>query len=233
VKVSPGRAALLAVLAQLSACGGLFHSSARPEQTYYLRAPAAAATPAPGAAVAHAEPPSSVSLRVGHPTADPGLDTPHIMLVRADHRMDFYVGGRWPAPVPDVVEALTVQALRGAGQWSSVEDSRTPFPSSYLLQIAVRRFEADYTGGGEAPEVHVALDCIMGRREGREVLVAFTAAGSAHAGANRLTEVVAAFEQAAGAALTELAQQVAQAAQSDRAAQNGALPSPSSTRQSQ
>ncbi|HYM27382.1 MAG TPA: ABC-type transport auxiliary lipoprotein family protein [Steroidobacteraceae bacterium] len=225
-----GALALLA--AQLGGCGGLLHSNAQPEQTYYLRAPAAG-TAAPAAAPVANPDALAVSLRVGHPSADPGLDSPHIMLVRADHRMDFYVGSRWAAPVSDVVEALTVQTLRGSQQWTSVEDSRSPFPSSYLLQIAIRRFDADYTAGGAAPTVHVVLDCIMGRREGREVVASFVASGSAAAGANRLSEVVGAFEQAAGAALAALGQQAAEAARSDRAAQNGAAPSPSSTRQSQ
>ncbi len=224
--------ALVLIAAQLGGCGGLLHSNAQPEQTYYLRAPGAAA-PAPADAPVAAADALSVSLRVGHPSADPGLDSPHIMLVRADRRMDFYLGSRWAAPVPDLVEALTVQTLRGSGQWTSVEDSRSPFPSSYLLQIAVRRFEADYTGGEAAPTVHVVLDCIMGRREGREVVTTFVASGSASAGANRLAEVVAAFEQAAGTALTALAQQAAQAARNDHTPQNGAAPSPSSTRQSQ
>ena len=225
-----GALALLA--AQLGGCGGLLHSNAQPEQTYYLRAPAAD-TAAPAAAPVANPDALAVSLRVGHPSADPGLDSPHIMLVRADHRMDFYVGSRWAAPAPDLVEALAVQTLRGSQQWASVEDSRSPFPSGYLLQIAIRRFDADYTAGGAAPTVHVVLDCIMGRREGREVVATFVASGSAAAGANRLSEVVAAFEQAAGAALTALAQQAAAAARSDHTAQNGAAPSPSSTRQSQ
>ena len=43
------------------------------------------------------------SLRVGHPVAAPGLDSSHIMLVQADHRMNFYIGSRWPAPVADVL----------------------------------------------------------------------------------------------------------------------------------
>ena len=223
-----GALALLA--AQLGGCGGLLHSNAQPEQTYYLRAPAA--DTAPAAPVANPDA-LAVSLRVGHPSADPGLDSPHIMLVRADHRMDFYVGSRWAAPVPDLVEALTVRTLRGSQQWASVEDSRSPFPSGYLLQIAIRRFDADYTAGGAAPTVHVVLDCIMGRREGREVVATFVASGSAAATANRLSEVVDAFEQAAGAALTALGQQAAAAARGDHAAQNGAAPRPSSTRQSQ
>ena len=225
-------AALLCAL--LAGCSGLFQSKVRPEQTYYLRAPAAAAPAADGPAAASAVA-MAASVRVSRTLAGPGLDSPHIMLLQADHRMNFFSGSRWPAPAPEVVEALAVQTLRGSGQWASVEDSRSSFPSAYLLQVVVRRFDADYTGGGAAPEVHVVLDCIIGRREGREVVKTFIASGTATAAANRLAEVVAAFEQATDSALTVLAAEAAQAARADseRAAQNAPSPEPSSSRPSQ
>jgi len=220
--------------ALLAGCSGL-RSSAQPEQTYYLRAPDAAAAAAGGGAAPAGSAAMPRSLRVGHPLADPGLESPHIMLVQADHRMNFYAGSRWPAPAADLIETLAVQTLSASGQWATVMDSRSPFPSNYLLQLAVRRFDADYTGGGAAPEVHVVLDCIIGRREGRDVVTTFVAAGVARAAANRLSDVVAAFEQATGAALGALAQQAALAARADSepGAQNAASPAPSSSRHSQ
>ncbi len=203
--------ALLTACAALAAtgCTGLFHSTAPPEQTFLLRAPAppAAAAPAapPGAALA--SPAALPSIRVSQPGADPGLNSSRIILVQADHRLNFYSGSRWAGPVPDLVEALTVETLRASGGWQSVQDADSPFPSDYLLRIRVRRFEADYTGGGPAPEVHVVLDCVVGQREGREVLASFIAQGSATAAADRMSAVVAAFEQATDEALTSLAQQ--------------------------
>jgi cholesterol transport system auxiliary component len=239
VKGASRGACALALLCALSACAGLLQSSARPEQTYYLRAPAAASTAAEAGAGAEASaaapPPLGVSVRVGHPLAAPGLDSPHIMLVQADHRMNFFAGSRWAAPAPDVVEALAVQTLRASGVWASVEDTASPFPSDYLLQITLRRFDADYTEGAATPVVHVALDCIIGRVQGREVLATFSAAGSAPTSANRLHEVIAAFEQASGSALQALAQQAAQAVRTDaqRPTQNADSPAPSIRRPSQ
>ena len=231
---------LLCLLA--SGCGGLLHSTARPEQTYYLRAPAAAAAPA---AVAHAAGTDAqsadasaaqsgpMSLRVAHPNAAPGLESPHIMLLQSDYRMDFFTGVRWPASTPEVIESLVVQTLRASGDWSSVADPGSPFPSDFLLQIGVRRFEADYSGGGgAAPVVHVVFDCILGRREGRDVIATFVASGEANAAANRVGAVVGAFEQATDAALNSLAHQAAQAARAaqQRASQNGENPVPSMKR---
>jgi ABC-type uncharacterized transport system auxiliary subunit len=217
----------------LGGCSGLLQSNAKPEQTYYLRAPAV-----PAGAVAASEAAPAPSLRVAHPLADPGLDTAHIMLLQKDHRMSFYTGARWPAPMPDLVGSLAVQTLRASGHWASVEDPASPFPSDYLLQITVRRFDADYSdapGGSAPPAVQVVFDCSIGRREGGEVLSTFVVAGSATASANRLGEVVAAFEQAADTALQQLAQQARAAVHTDaeRAAQNGAAPAPSSNRHSQ
>ena len=219
----------------LTGCTGLFKSTAKPEQIYFLRAPAEANSAAPSAPASSGAPgpaSSATSLRVGRPIPAPGLDTPHIMLLQADHRMNFYTGARWPAPVPDVIEALAAQTLRASGAWASVEYVSSPFPSEYLLQLTVRRFEADYTEGGSVPVVYVILDCALGRREGREVIATFTVSGTAPATANRLSDVVAAFEQATGAALTSLSQKAAQAVQADlqRATQNDANPAPSSSR---
>jgi cholesterol transport system auxiliary component len=207
----------------LSGCS-ILHSNAPPEQAYYLRA---AAPPAAAAAVT---PASAMSLRIGLPNMGPGLETPRIMLLQADHRMNFYTGSRWPAPPADVIESLAVQTLRASGSWSSVEDSTSPFPSHYLLQIGVPHFEADYTAG-DPPTVHVVFDCILGRRDGRDVIATFSASGSAPAAANRMSEVVAAFQQATDAALAALSQQALQAVSADRErAQNGAKPEASISR---
>ena len=150
----------------LAGCSGLFQSKEKPDQTYYLRAPAAR-TPQAGAPAATATPAIPASVRVIHPAASPGLDTSRIMLVQADHRMDFFSGSRWPAPAPELIEALAVQTLRASGAWTSVGGSGSPFPPDYLLQIHLQRFEAAYGEGADAPVVHVVLDCMFGRREGR------------------------------------------------------------------
>ena len=231
MKSIPGRTGIAALaLLQLAGCTDLFKSSAGPEQTYYLRAPA---VPAGNAATAAA--PAGRSLRVARPSADPGLDSSHITLRQSDHRMSFYAGSRWPAAMPDMVAALAVQTLRASGQWDSVADAGSPFPADYLLQCTIGRYDADYAAVNTAPEVHVVLDCTVGRRDGRDVVGTFVVAGSARAGANSMSEVVGAFEQASGTALQGLADQALAAVRADaaHATQNGANPAPSSSLHSQ
>jgi cholesterol transport system auxiliary component len=223
VKAARPCAAALLVPLLSAGCSGLLHSSAKAEQTYFLRAtaaPAAAGAPLPAA------------LRVASPGADPGLDTTHIVLVQPDHRMGFYAGSRWPAAAPAMVAALAVQTLRASGNWASVQDAGSPFPSDFLLQVTLRRFEADYSGGGGAPEVHVVLEAVLGRRDASDAVGSFEVAGTATAAANRMGEVVGAFEQATNQALAGLAQQtVAVVRASQEAPSQKALnPAPSSSR---
>jgi cholesterol transport system auxiliary component len=190
-------APLLVVLSSLTGCSGLFHSDARPEQVYYLRTQPVA----PGAAP---QTPVAASLRFNRPTASPGLDSTQIVLVESDRRMSFFSASRWPAPASALIEMLAVEKLRGSGLWQSVADSTGAFPTDYVLLVTVRRFEADYTNGATSPEVRVVLDCIIGKRENREVLASFIAEGTVAATANKMSAVVAAFESATNVAIDSL-----------------------------
>jgi ABC-type uncharacterized transport system auxiliary subunit len=179
-------------------------------QSYVLRLPPASApdTPAAGAG----------SVLLQRPEAGPGLDSERIVLLRSDRRFDFYAASRWAAPAPDLMESVMVDALRATGAFSAVFDDSAPFAPRYTLRCALRRFEADYTSGGGAPTVFVALDCTLGRHRDRELLASFAAQGSAEAANDRLNAVVAAFETATAAAMNELGSGVAAALANEKPA---------------
>jgi hypothetical protein len=71
------------------------------------------------------------------------------------------------------------------------------------------------------------LDCTVGRRTGREVIASFVADGSSTAAANRLGDVVSAFEDASNKALADIAAHAAQAVQRSQKVET---PVPSITR---
>lgn len=203
----------------LPGCSSVLHSDSPPIQVYTLRAGAM-----PAGAAADPDPAPSASLRVAHPHAGPGLGTSQIVLLQPDHRLNVYAASAWAADAPALIESLATQTLRASGDWSTVEDAESPFPSRYLLQISIRRFDADYSAGsGVPPTVHVTLDCTLGSEGGRRILASFVAAGSAAAGANRLSEVVAAFQRATNGALASLSRQAF-------AAVHGTAPGPSGSR---
>src|SRR6185503_15548917 len=112
----------LSAVMLLAGCSNLLHSDAQPTQIYILRATAAAHAkdsngsgveealnrraaergPAEGARAADGSL-AAPSVQIPRPSADPGLATQLITLVRSDHRMDYYLGSRWAADLPDLV----------------------------------------------------------------------------------------------------------------------------------
>ena len=199
-------AGLLAALA-CAGCGSLLDSKIPAPQSYVLRLPAREAT-----TPANTQPAGSVLLQ--RPKAGPGLDSDRIVLLRSDSRFDFYAASRWAAPAPDMLASFIVDGLRANGSFSAVFDDTAPYAPRYNLRCTLQRFESDYTaarGGSGAPTVFVAFDCTLGRHRDRELLSSFTAQGSAVAAADRLNDVVAAFEDAATAAVAELERNAAAA----------------------
>ena len=194
----------------LAGCGSLLETTMPAPQAYVLRLPARTAA---------AQAANPGSLLVQRPEAGPGLSSENIALLRSGQRFDFYAASRWAAPAPDLVESVIVDRLREAGLFAAVFDDSSPYAPTYNLRCHMRRFEADYTSEGRgAPTVQVALDCSLGRHRDRTLLATFTAQGSAAASADRLGEVVAAFEAATVAALGELERQTAAALGGERGA---------------
>jgi len=202
----PRTAPLALAALVLGGCSSGLHSNAPPEQAYVLRAPAPAAPPATPAA-----PAARGSLQVLRPLAAPGLESDRIAVLQADHRLSYYRASRWAVALPDMLESLALQHLRGRGVAAPLEGSRTTFPADYVLQLTIRRFEADETERSGAPVVEVVIEGLLLRRADRVVLATLEAASSAPAAENRLSAVVGAFEQAAGAALDTLAERIATA----------------------
>ncbi len=210
MKRRPG--AIAACAAALTGCSAGLHSSAPPLQSYVLRA----ADPAPQAARTSLP---KATLRVLYPTAAPGLDSEHIVLLQADRRLSYYAATRWAAALPALVEQLAADTFRRSGAWRAVEDSRGVWSADYFLQLDIRRFEADYTGGAGPPVVHVAFDCTLGRRAAeQEVVATFVAERAVDAEQNRLGAVVDAFERAADGALSEAAERAQSAIERGEAA---------------
>jgi cholesterol transport system auxiliary component len=106
---------------------------------------------------------------------------------------------------------LAVDAARGSGAWSVVHDAAAPLPATELLRLTVRRFDAEYTVEGRAPTVRVVIDATVSRRSDRALLSAFTVETSAQAADDRMSAIVAAFDEAAGVAMERIARQAAAA----------------------
>lgn len=198
-------AAALLAAAWLAGCGGLLKSEAPTPLIYRLQAPPLGAATQPVVA----------TLLVALPSARSGLEGEHIVVTLPDHRQDVYAGGRWNAPLPQVVEALLLDGLRSAGGFQAVIRERSQFGGRYLLQTEIVEFAADYAAAGALPVVHVRLRGEVGLASSRRLLASVEGSAAVPAAADRRREVLAAFEAAYAAAAGELIAAVDAAALAD------------------
>ena len=201
--------AAVTALTLVTGCAGLHSNEAAP-QTYLLGAsapPPTAASAAAGAVPASPAAPT-VSVQVLRPLAAPGLDTDQIALLRDAQRLDYYAASRWPAPLPDLLQTLAIDALRASGRFRAVQPDATAFAADDVLQIEIRHCQVEYSPDG-SPVVHVQLLATLGQRADRALLASVMAESSKPASANRMQSVVAAFQDAVNEALTQLAAKLA------------------------
>ncbi|HEV7433000.1 MAG TPA: ABC-type transport auxiliary lipoprotein family protein [Steroidobacteraceae bacterium] len=194
LKLRDARALTASALLVVAGCGGL-HSDQPVTQVYTLDPQYAQPKPETAG--------NPVSVLVLRPQAAPGLDSDRIALRRSAQRLDYYAASRWPAQLPDFLQSLAIDALRASGKYSSVQPDHATFAADEVLQIEIRRFQAEYPGEG-APVVHVQLLATLGHRNDRSVVASVSAESSVPAAENRMQAVVAAFQTAVGAALTDL-----------------------------
>ena len=185
-------------------CSGL-HSNLKATQVYSLALPTAAPAPQAGAALARpiSDPAAGLTLLLPRPLAAPGLDSERLALSRGA-RLDYYAASAWPAALPELVQALALDALRATGRYRAVQTDASALVADRVLQLEIRRCAAEYHGDG-APTVHVQLVATLGQRSDRSLVSSLNAESAVAADGNRMQSVVAAFQAAMADALNQIA----------------------------
>lgn len=188
--------AVVALAAVVSGCtSGLFKSEQAASVVYQLR-------PAAGDAL---QPAVDADLAVLRPFTRPGLESDRIVVALPDRRLDAYTGSRWSAPLPDMVQSLLLDEFRARNGWKNVLLDRGEFRGRYVLQTEIRDFQAEYVAVGQAPVVRVTLRGELGRAPTRTPVATLVGTGEVRAAADRMSEVIAAFEQAYAQAAAQVA----------------------------
>ena len=184
----------LVVCMFLAACTASLQSSAPRAEVYVLR---------PIVSAVQVE--SPFRLQVLPVRVRPGYATDAILRSGPDRTLDVYAASRWPDVLPRVVEGMLVDGLKAAGIGEVLEPLSSARAEA-LLQVVVRRFDADYSMDPRQPRVHVQLDITLLDRARRDVLTSFTVGSVVPVAQNRMSAIIAAFEQAGSEVLTQLSQ---------------------------
>jgi len=146
----------------------------------------------------------AADLKVVVTSLAPGLDEPGIATRLPGQRLDYLAGARWAEELSVLLESALVQSFQDSGRLRSVQGDLGRFRATHTLVIEVRRFEADYSGGG-LPGAQVELSATLGRASDRRVLTSFTASAGESVAENRQSSVVAALNTAFNRAVAEVA----------------------------
>lgn len=185
--------ALTFALALAACTGSLFKDKTLPSSVYLLSA--TAGTPGPQI---------PADLTILKPRVRAGLDSDRIAALYPDRRLDYFAGARWSGPLDEVVQDLAVQAFHTQANLRNVSADASAFASGYWLEIEVIDFQAEYLSAADAPTAHVHFLARIGTSGERRILGQFEANARQAAADNRLTAIIAAYEQAADAALAEI-----------------------------
>ena len=199
----------LALLAlPLAACtGSLFKTNVAPPTLYLLSAGNADPKPASSAPAAVL----SADLAILKPRVRAGLDTDRIAAVYPDRHLDYFADARWSGPLDEVIQDLVVQVFHSRAGMRNVSGDASAFSSAYWLELTVTDFEAEYREAGGVPTVRVHLQARIGSSAERRIIARFEADALRPAAANRMTAIVAAYNEAANEALMQLAANSSQA----------------------
>jgi cholesterol transport system auxiliary component len=196
IQFAPTRRALLVSAAAtfvLAGCGSLLSPSNPPSRIYVLEPPFGRIQ---GAAV-------DWGLAVTATDVPNVFDTDRVALSR-DLAMDYFADTQWTDTNSRLLQSLLVEAYEKSGRITAVARDSGGVHGDYLLTSELRHFEAVYDNGDGAPEIHVEIEAKLLSLAHRDMIATHDAVQKVRASANNVPAVVAAFNQAAGAAISEI-----------------------------
>jgi cholesterol transport system auxiliary component len=216
-RFAPSRRALLliaTVALGLSGCG--IGPSNPPAQIYVLDPEFTALPDAPKV---------DWGLAIGRPDVADVYDTERVALQRGQ-TMDYYADAQWTDSAPRLLQSLFVEAFEKSGKIGAVARDGGGVHDDYILATEVRHFEAQYDSGNPAPNVVVDIEAKLLTLPHRDVVAVHDVRHEARAGANSVPAVIAAYNQATGAAIEEIAAWTLRAQGGPTPAASDATPAP-------
>ena len=146
----------------------------------------------------------AVTVIVARPRAPRGLAGDRIAIQRGD-QIAYVAGAAWLSPAPDLLHSAIIDAFHAAAPEVAAVDATDGVDARFELDLQLRHFEAVYDAGeGAAPLARVDYRARLIDRHARAVVGARTVAVGVRAGANRQSDIVAAFSRASADAARQL-----------------------------
>ena len=144
------------------------------------------------------------TLAIGTPSAPFSLASRRIAIQRSANTLDYYAKAVWQDRTPTLLQRLVVEGFEDSGKITAVARTQSGLHADYLLQLDLRRFEADYLSPNGAPRAQVSLAARLIRLSDRKVVATTRIRTQASAEHNSITAAVTAFDRATAKAVKAL-----------------------------
>ncbi len=182
----------LAALFALAGCTPILESSQPATSTWWLEP-----TQVDRASIAGEPRPLALSVAVV-----PGLDSDRILTLDPDARLDHIAGAHWADHLPELVTSLVTRSLEGAPRFPVISRHDYRRDGECRLSLEVRQFQVMLDAGNISRSVAVDIAGLYHCDDKRQVLAL---SATAPVTANRLPEIVRAFQTAVDDSMRQLA----------------------------
>jgi cholesterol transport system auxiliary component len=134
-------------------------------------------------------------LLVPRPYADATVDSERILVRPQPGELQVYKGAAWTQAAPDLVHDTLLRALTDSGRLRGVARRGEGVNATYELLLDLRRFESDYTAGGDAPNVRIELGARLVHNPDNRVIASRVFAADVPAEGTDIARVNQAFER--------------------------------------
>lgn len=137
------------------------------------------------------------------PVANAGLNTARIALQRTPMRLEYYAKSSWTDRAPLMVQTLMIESFENSERIISVGRESVGLRADFVLKSELREFQAEYYDS-TLPLARVAINVKLVRMPERDIIGSESFERRVEAKADRLDDVVEAFDQALGKVLRQI-----------------------------
>lgn len=142
-------------------------------------------------------------LLVDLPLAPGGLDSERIALSNSPVSLDYFADGEWTDRAPRLVQTALLESFENSRTVTAIDRETIGLSADLVLKTELRHFEAAYDAPNTPPQVWVVLNARLVKMPERKIIAQQSFEARAPAAANRIADIVLAFDEALGKVMKE------------------------------
>jgi cholesterol transport system auxiliary component len=143
-------------------------------------------------------PPVDWQMVVETPVSATSLNTSRIALQRTPLTFEYYADAAWTDNAPAMVQTLLIESFESTKRISGVGREAIGLRPDYILMTDLREFEAVYEGDNPIPTIWIRMNAKLVKLPERRIVASETFGEKLPATGGKLTDIVAAFDEALG-----------------------------------